>query len=262
MSNPIVLFRESLSDPGELGHCQKFFRTTDLRTECKDSLVISRYSCLPYYEELESDLLNLGSGLINSYEQHRWIANFEWYWDLKEHTPKTWTDNDFYRAPQGKYIVKGRTNSKKAQWNTHMYASNKKEALCVASMLLQDSFIGPQGVVYREYIPLKTFEVGINGIPFTNEHRFFFYKTIPLTWGYYWDCAENTSVETPNEAFDFACEVAKIVSEHVNFFALDIAETKEGEWILIEVNDGQMSGLSVCPPDCLYRALKAAIRIL
>jgi hypothetical protein len=36
---------------------------------------------------------------------------------------------------------------------------------------------------------------------------------------------------------------------------LDIAETEKGDWILIEMNDAQMSGLSMNDPQMLYKRL-------
>jgi hypothetical protein len=37
---------------------------------------------------------------------------------------------------------------------------------------------------------------------------------------------------------------------------MDIAKTQSGEWIVIELNDGQMSGLSENDPNVLYKNLK------
>jgi hypothetical protein len=37
---------------------------------------------------------------------------------------------------------------------------------------------------------------------------------------------------------------------------LDIGELETNEWILIEMNDGQMSGLSNNNPEILYKNLK------
>jgi hypothetical protein len=37
---------------------------------------------------------------------------------------------------------------------------------------------------------------------------------------------------------------------------LDVAEKENGEFVLIEINDGQMSGLSCCNPEELYLNLK------
>lgn len=47
----------------------------------------------------------------------------------------------------------------------------------------------------------------------------------------------------------------RIVSQNTNFYVVDIAETKFGEWIVIELNDGQMSGLSDIDAAWFYNAL-------
>ena len=37
------------------------------------------------------------------------------------------------------------------------------------------------------------------------------------------------------------------------------ARTGAGDWIVVELNDGQQSGLSAVDPEDLYRALRAAL---
>lgn len=258
-----VLFRKSLAEEGEFDVCRKYFLTSEYRTfipYC--SLVVPRYSCLPYYRELEVDLQNRGCQLINSYEQHKWIANFEWYNTLKDHTPKTWDfEYDFCRCQyDGPFVVKGKTNSRKFQWNSQMFAKNKRDAIEVASEISKDSMIGNQGIIIREYVPLKTYEIGLNGLPFTNEWRFFFYKTNLLSCGYYWSCAEKTDYEVEPNMIGYALNLAKIVSNHVNFFVLDIAENEDEEYMLVEINDASMSGLSENNPHTLYKQLKTCLQ--
>ncbi len=256
-----VLFRGSLAEDGERHACQNYFPTYDHRTDIpEDSLVVCRYSCLPYYKELEYDLANRRCKLINSYAEHRWIANFEYYDSLRDLTPETWTDDTLCECTHpGSFVVKGKTNSKKWQWNTMMFAQDKRAAMDIGCELMQDSMIAEQGVIYRKYVPLKTFETGLNGLPFTNEYRLFFYKDTLLSWAYYWSSALDVSHVLNDKGIEFACEVAEIASRHTNFFVLDIAETTEGKWILIEVNDGQMSGLSENGADRLYKKLRSAL---
>jgi hypothetical protein len=254
---PVVLFRSKLADESEVQDAKKYFPVCDSRCAVpKDSLVIGRYSVLPYYQELESDLKILGSELINSYQQHRWIADFDYYEDLKDYTPESWNDTNFYQCTHpGPFVVKGKTNSRKHQWNSQMYAETKREACDIAGNLMADLMIGSQGIVYRKFVPLRVFEYGINGLPFSNEWRIFYYKTNRLSHGYYWSVAENFPPEIDPEALKFADEVAQIASEHVNFFVLDVAEKADGGWILIEVNDACMSGLSENKGETLYSNL-------
>ena len=260
---PIILFRKSLAEEGELEICRKYFTTIEYRSEISDyytdyPLIIPRYSALPYYKELEEDVKYLGGTLINSYKQHKWIANFEWYEPLQEFTPQSWTDDTFFSAPNNQeYIVKGHTNSRKYDWNTMMYAPNKKKALKVAGELIKDSMIGSQGIVYRKYEPLKCYDNGINNLPFTDEWRFFFYKDQLLNYGYYWSISDYIPEKIDPKLIEFAQGLAtNIVQDYVNFFVLDCAITKDDKPILIEVNCGTMSGLSECRPEELYGNLK------
>src|SRR5271165_2729068 len=55
------------------------------------SLVIGRYSVLPFYKELEEDLAFAGSRLINSFHEHCFAAQMEnWVSALGDLTPETW----------------------------------------------------------------------------------------------------------------------------------------------------------------------------
>ena len=190
---------------------------------------------------------------------HKWIANFEWYNvpELAQASFESWNDDTICDAPKNiSYIVKGRTNSRKFDWNSSMFAHDRLHALKIAARLAGDSLIGPQGIIYRRYEPLETYEVGINGLPFTNEWRFFFLQEQMIAGGYYWSIAENIPQELPNEATVLAKNLAQIACKYANFFVLDIAKTQTGEWKLVEINDGCQSGLSCISADKLYSNLK------
>lgn len=259
-----ILFRRgiNLEHEDEFRIAQQYFNVVELRSACpRDQIIIGRYSTLPYYDELYSDLQSVNSRLINSPREHRWIANFEYYEALKNYTAETWTDFDFYKCNHpGPFVLKGRTNSRKGQWATHMFAQDKKQAAILASELMNDPLIGPQGVLYRKYVPLVTLETGINGLPFANEWRLFYYKNKLLEYGYYWTQAEEPQkASLPNEGFRFADEVARLASQFTTFFVLDIAEKQSGGWLLVEVNDGQQSGLSFNDAQVLYSSLKIVL---
>ena len=190
------------------------------------------------------------SFLINSFEEHNYIANFDYYHDIKEFTPETYFN--FEDIPQeGPFVVKGKTNSRKFEWNKRMYAETKEQAINIGLDLMTDGLIGNQGVLVRKYVPLKTYQIGLNGLPFTNEWRFFYYQDNLLSHGYYWTISDKKG-EMDISGVIFADKIAEIISKKTTFFVLDIAQTEAGDWILIEVNDAQMSGLSGNSADTLY----------
>ena len=267
---PIILFRSEIDMEGEMETARRFLPVVDSRVLVPgDSLVIARYSVLPWYEELERDLKHRGSRLLNSYAQHKWIADFMGWGGpvgvLKGMTPQTWPN--WSRLPEDmSFVVKGRTNSRKQNWNTHMFCPTRGDVPVVAARLLDDSLIQDQGVVVREYIPLKKLDTGLNGLPITNEWRTFWLSQKGgvqiLAAGYYWKASHPDSEERADfapEALRVARRAAEIVGEYATFFVLDVAETEKGDWIVIEVNDGQMSGLCGCSAEHLYQSLRDAL---
>lgn len=265
----IVLFRQSdLDSLSELETCKKYFTTTPNRTLCSDSLVIGRYSVLPYYHELYNDLACNDCKLINDFEQFDYVAGMYYYNDIKDYTFPTWFDSVAHipQDEQGPFIVKGRTNSRKSEWRSLMYAKDKADAIRIQCELYKDPFIGPQGLVFRKYIPLKRLgQSPITGQPYVNEWRFFFYKDKLLAKSFYWTNANESDIlkaELSKEGIDLAFLVANILKENTNFFAIDIAQKEDGDWIVVEVNDGQMAGLPMVEmADDLYSNLAKALEI-
>jgi len=258
--NPVILFRPDIHVESEFNCVKDFFDVYVTRAKIpKDKLIFPRYSALPFYKELEEDVLTLGSSLINSNSQFQWIANFEYYDVLKDYTFKTYFDPQ-YLPDDKSFVVKGKTNSRKHQWDTHCFAKDKRSAVEIYCDLKNDGLIGYQDIIFREYEPLVTFDTLVSGLPVTNEFRFFFYKNIELCHGYYWSNAEYPEKgKLDDRALKMVKDVANIVCDYNNFFVIDIAQKVNGEWIVVELNAGEMSGLSLCNPIELYGNLKKNI---
>jgi len=257
MTSPL-LFRKEIATRYELEFAAKYFPIEESRMNCRDRLVIGRYSVLPFYNELERDLRLIGSRLINSLDEHRWITTFDYYRELKPFTPETWDDGNIQLCRhEGPFVVKGKMSSKKHHWKTHMFAATRDDAIDLAARLKE---IREQGVVYRRFVPLKTYEIGHNGLPYTNEWRFFFLKDRLLSYGYYWSMADTVSqAEFSPRALELANEIAGIASRFTTLFTMDLAETAEGDWILIELNDGQTAFPCEIDLDELYGNLQRAL---
>ena len=259
--DPILLICRDLMSNYEYQFSSKHFRVEESRVLCRDALVVGRYSVLPHYAELERDLKLLGSRLVNTYEQHRWIVSFDYYKELAAFTPETWDEANIHQCEYaGPFVVKGKMKSRKWQWKSLMFAPTKRDALRIGRRLMEDAEIAEQGVVYRRYVPLKTFGRGKEGLPQTNEWRFFYLGTKRLSYAYYWpgsDYLERAAIGP--EGLALADRIAAIVARRVPFFVLDLAQTEAGDWILIEVNDAQQSVPSEHDLDSLYGNLRVAI---
>ena len=268
-TNTIILYRKHDTDEEEVKTIHEFFEATSNRTAVSDNqLVIGRYSVLPYYRELELDLAIYNSRLVNSYAQHEFVADIgQWSEVLAGFTPQTWVQGQFDLLPEDKsFVLKGQTNSKKFLWNTHMFAKDKDSVRDVMSLLLDDSLIGRQTIYAREYVPLITYGHALNGLPITKEFRFFVLYGEVVCGGYYWsNYADDVNLKAgPLKADDvpeyFLKKVVEKIGDLVSFYAIDIAQTQTGDWTVIDVNDGQMSGLSEIQPRALYMGMTRILR--
>lgn len=255
-----ILFRQDRDNEAERIVASQYCDVVTQRTSVTEPhLVVGRYSVLPFYKELELDLASRGAYLIHSYQQHRYIATMGWADDLEGLTPPAYRDSNFYSAPEGAYVVKGETNSKKLQWDKKMLARTKSDASRIASDLIDDGGLLGQDIVYRPFVQLRTFDVAMNELPITNEWRFFMWNEDVLAHGYYWSEMAEPEVaaqaEIDEAGFDLVRRASKILSPQVTFYVLDIAQKHDGDWMVVEINDGQMSGLSGCDANALYRRL-------
>lgn len=260
---PIIYYRQSLMEPGELNAACKKFSCVSLLTNIEESnLVISRYSVYPFPLDQEKEILNVGAVPLNSYRQHKYIADLGNYVaDLGELTPQTW-DNLVDLPDEGPFVLKGETNSRKADWDRDMFAPDKKAAINIHSRLCADTLIGQQKIYIRKFVPLVTYLKGIGGIPVTKEYRFFVCMGEVISGGYYWQNYAEDLPEIPdhNEVpQEFLQKVIDIIKPHINFFVIDVAQTQDGNWIVVELNDGSQSGLSCNDPNVLYSNLKKVL---
>jgi hypothetical protein len=268
---PAILFRKDLQTEEEMRVAGKYFPIYEFRNSIpKNSFVIGRYSVLPYYRELSSDLFYSDSQLINSYFEHSYIADLgSWYEDLKKYTPETISFREFpmYWGPsaEGSFVLKGQTNGRKNQWRTKMFAQTAADVTRVGLELMDDGLVGDQTIYVRKYVPLKKYLTSISGQPVVDEYRFFMYKDKILASAFYWSSHITDIIDmgiTPDVGdvpVEFINKLSNIIKEQATFYVMDVARTQSGEWILIELNDGQMSGLSEVDPDTLYKNLRRAL---
>lgn len=169
-------------------------------------------------------------------------------------TPKTvWVDGtgaiDFTRVHDAlrgfrdrPVIVKDFVKSRKHEWAEACFipsASDRSAVERVVSRFVElqgEDLAG--GLVFREFIELE--QVGTHpqsGLALGREYRLFFLDGRLMIGGRYWDEADYSD-EYPAEQFERLA--SRIPSR---FFSMDIAKTKGGDWIVMEIGDGQVSGL-------------------
>ncbi len=266
MQRPVILLRPELDVDKEAKEASQYFTIYQNRTAIPPgSIVIGRYSVLPYYSEVATDLAYTGSRLINSYREHSFIADIsQWYPCLEELTPKTWFSVDEIPSyEEGPFVIKGRVNSRKHSWNKRMFAQTKADIGRVIASLMDDSYIVDQGIAIRKYEPFDIILRGCNDLPITYEFRCFVIKGVCFATGFYWvshllEVCKALNGFIPWELTPGAdkclLRAIELIGDQAEFYSVDIAQ-RGNVWRVVEINDGQMSGLPNITKDKFYREL-------
>ncbi len=257
----VLLYRDFEEEnlQAELNAAEKagFALVNDRALITAGDVIVPRF--YPFYNYLVNEFADKGAVLANS--QHDWVSDIrQWAPVLDGLTPKTWTSLDavYDSGFTGPFFVKGIDKSLKVNFNEFCYASDLNR-LPVVLDNLRNALPVEQPLVIREYTPLTTYGVSAKtGMPIAHEFRVFVYKGQVLSQGFYWETVRKKDqlslVQAPSYD-DFIDQVVDKVGDKCHFYALDIALTAEGNWIVIELNDGCLSGLSANNPDVLYSNL-------
>lgn len=253
--------------------------------------IVSKYSVTQDYVEYVKDLKALSLRPINNVQQYNWAAKVsEWYWDLEKYTPKTWF-NPFSNPHSmselkefgGPFFVRYDTKSKRELWKTHCYAETYDDLVKTSIRLAEDYKYENETIAVRKYVQLQCFAnngnfsrgdgtdqststksglfASFSGQPIVKEFRVHRVYGKELCRHFYWEPFQK-EIEIQHGKLDAASipdewlnEITDIADNMSNFYVVDIAQTAAGEWILIEVNEGQHAGVHTEHLDEYYKNL-------
>lgn len=206
-----------------------------------------------HYKNLYDGLLEKNVRLINSPTEYKHCHYLpESYDKIEAKTPRSkWTTelettalqklaSDFGESP---IIVKDFVKSEKHNWKEACFIpnasdKNKVKAVTENFIKLRGEWLN-EGIVFRKYEELEFLaEHSKSGMPLTKEFRVFFANKKATAIFEYWDEGEYGNSKPPLDEF---IEIAQSIES--NFFTMDIAQKKNGEWIIMELGDGQVAGL-------------------
>ncbi len=207
-----------------------------------------------HYMDLYEALLSRNIRLINSPEEYKHCHYLpESYSIVSEVTPKSvWTENvsdeaglkvmieTFNGSP---VIVKDYVKSEKHNWEEACYIPDTSNWNSVKKVLdrfieLRGNYLN-KGVVFRKFEKLKFLtNHSKSEMPLTKEFRVFFKNGTPIMTFNYWE--EGDYGDTKPVLSQFLTVASNIKS---NFFTMDIAQKENGEWIIMELGDGQVAGI-------------------
>lgn len=200
--------------------------------------------------------------LINSPEEYeRYHLLPGWYNDFKDLTPESvWEfEGTVESAMQhtkgltGPYIVKDYVKSRKHEWYSSCYINNiadKEQATKVITNFVSrqgSDLIG--GVVLRKFEKLK--QIGFHeksGMPISEEYRVFIFAGQVMIADDYW--REDEKLHLSRDEMEWVDKIASKVKS--NFVTMDLARKEDGNLIIMEFGDGQVSGLQQIKPELFY----------
>lgn len=225
------------------------------KQKLQDCLVIYRGWMMPpdIYQYLFSQLKESGITMLTSphqYQHYHLLPN--WYPDFNQATiPSYWTTDATLasalslaqKLPSGAYIVKDYVKSRKYEWNDACYLPNINDVAAVSNVI--NNFITRQGtnliggVVFRKFVSLNQLNTHAGQLPLAEEYRLFIWANQIITCDNYWNVSHNVIFSTEEQLW-IKQLIQRIDSD---FVTLDLARKADGKLIVMELGDGQVSGL-------------------
>jgi len=214
------------------------------------------------YERFYALLKERGIVLINTPEEYsRYHLLPNWYEDFKNETAESvWTSDASLESVlsvskdlKGPYIIKDYVKSRKHEWYDACFIrdiSDKERLLKTAGNFIQrqgEDLVG--GVVLRKFEPLK--QTGYHpksGMPLSEEYRVFIYAGKIMVIDAYWNKDSGSALS--EKEYHWVESVAARVKS--NFVTVDLARKENGNLMIMEFGDGQVSGLQQLNPTEFY----------
>ncbi|MEW6307282.1 MAG: ATP-grasp domain-containing protein [Verrucomicrobiota bacterium] len=220
---------------------------------------VARMGATGDYAGRRRELLSNGIELIHMPEEHLRCSQLpQWYPLLADMTPRSvwfdaWPDAETIARQFGwPVFVKGERQTSRHQRKLSIL-ENPADFERVKTAWDADPILRWQRVVFREFMPLRLVGQQLaETLPRAFEFRSFWWKGQFVGVGRYWtDEHYQLSDSEMAEAIALGAEAARRVG--VTFLAVDMAQTREGRWVVIECNDGQDSGYRAVAPVIMWR---------
>ena len=209
---------------------------------------VARMGAAPNYEARFRELQGYGVTLIHTPEQYARASLLpQWYPRLEGLTPESLWFDEPPRPEQIEALLDYPLFLKgERQTNRH----NRRQSIIegpeqlreVLAQWAHDPILGWQRVVARRFVELRPVAEDLGaGLPRVFEFRTFWWRGACVGIGPYWSAPR---YELDGQARDAVIELGGEVCRRIEvpFLVVDVAQTRQGAWIVIECNDGQDSG--------------------
>ncbi|MEW6730476.1 MAG: ATP-grasp domain-containing protein [Acidobacteriota bacterium] len=220
------------------------------QAEPTDCFWIGYIPSMQRYSAIYTEAAKKHIKLLNSLDEHQKAQEFDYCYPLLAGlTPESISVSQLDECEEVveklalPLFVRGAVRSKKALGWKACVAETVAELKDIVKDLLGNQYCSRGRVIIRKLIDLRYSRTSDAGFPFGREYRVFLYKSAVVGYGYYWDGDDPLMDVSPSEEkliLTLAREAAQRLA--VPFIAVDIGQLVDGDWIIIEVNDGQFAG--------------------
>ncbi|MBS2008518.1 MAG: ATP-grasp domain-containing protein [Cyanobacteria bacterium SZAS TMP-1] len=223
------------------------------------------------YKLLYDALRSRGVHLINDPESYKHCHYLpEWLHIFDGQTPQSvWLDkaslsDNLIDAVMDKLVVFGSSpvivkdyvKSEKHRWDEACFIPDPSDREHTQRVVLKFLELRGSnlegGLVFRKFVNFKALAThSKSGMPLTKEFRLFVLDGTIIHWFNYWEEGNYGDSVPP---LDYFADAAK--KPLSRFFTMDIAQTEDDEWLIVELGDGQVAGLPEnADVDAFYRSL-------
>lgn len=223
------------------------------RKTYKEKEIVFWSGFVPRFSEYElayNILQNHGLRLINSSEEFAKSEYFNQFYPIIKNysiesgiTDRLEDAKDIANQLNYPVFLKGSIQSLKKMGWKNCVANNGEELEEIFKKLKANIDFSLGKIIIRKYEKLNYKEIGGNGIPKAHEYRFLVLNKQIIDYSYYWN-GENPFELTPQKLHELK-HLAIEIGEKVNvpYISIDIAETTDKQWKVIEIGDGQFSDI-------------------
>ena len=231
-----------------------------------DKPVLLRIGAPDDYTSVEKLLKEMDMALLMPLEDHLRCSEIEnWYPLLKDKTPYT---RIYGELPPVEELAEHFSFPVFIKGSRQTDRHNRSKCIIEDAVAYQElrsdwkksRILSWQKAAVREYVPLQTIdsESFPNMVPISYEFCLFYYMGKCMEYGPYWTMG--TPYTLAESDYKAVMELSKWAADRlkVPFAAIDVAKTSDGEWTIIEVNDGQESGFVGINPLVLWKNIVEA----
>lgn len=239
---------------------RRYFDCKSVVAETK-SQVLLHIGAIEDYTGVCAVLSDMGMKPLTSEGRHLHCSTIEeWYPALRDRTPYTRiydalpTLEELLEHFTFPVFIKGNRQTNRHK-RSQCIIENAGAYGKLREAWARDPVLCWQKAAIREYVPLMTIDSTSwpDMVPISYEFRFFYFEERCVGWGPYWTVGPQYTLAPEDEEEALALTKWAAMRVAAGFVAIDVAKTAQGQWIIIEVNDAQESGLAGVNPLTLWQ---------